>query len=98
VRCAIAIAMVLAAVTQATATPYQATFDCGHGLTVWIGQPIYRKLHERIFIFQITVTRFNLVKSHGVVRSPAVEWHDGKMTLAGRPCREIAEPPFEPSR
>jgi hypothetical protein len=78
----------------AMATYFNATFDCGRGRTVWIGNPAVGHGEERSrkVIFEITISHFNFDKTP-VMRSPIVQWNvdTNKVTLDGRRCRETHE-------
>ena len=66
---------VLASVTDAArATYYNASFDCGSGQTVWIGNPVvgHGAERKRIVIFEIRISDFDFTK--GPIRSPVVQW------------------------
>jgi hypothetical protein len=87
----------LSAPDAAMAHYYNATFDCGHGRTVWIGNPVTgafgTKERGRKVIFEITISDFDLSK----VISPIVRWNSDKdeVTLDGRRCRQMTDEEVE---
>ena len=83
--------------TSASATYYNAAFDCGHGQVVWIGNPVTGPFGSpkrgRKAIFVIELSDFDFTK--GPIRSPVIKWGVGKnkteVTSDGRLCREMTE-------
>jgi hypothetical protein len=92
-RVLIVAAAALVISSPVAASYYNATFDCGHGQTVWIANPVIgpfgSKERGRKLIFEITLSNFDLSK----VISPIVRWDSdkNKLTLDGRLCREMTE-------
>ena len=84
-----AAALCIIAPAVANATYYNETFDCGHGQTVWIGNPVEGE--SRKLIFNITISKFDLNK--GPIRSPVVLWNvdRDRVTLDGKSCRLLPE-------
>jgi hypothetical protein len=81
--------------TPAMATYYNATFDCGHGQIVWIGNPVKGPFGSpkrgRKVIFEIELSDFDFEK--GPIRSPVIKWdvHKDEVTSDGQLCHEMTE-------
>lgn len=80
----------------ANATYYNATFDCGRGQIVWIGNPVKgpfgSKERGRKVIFQIELSDFDFNVTP-VMKSPVIRWNvkTDAVTSDGRRCREMTE-------
>jgi hypothetical protein len=89
----LAAAAVLVNPLAASASYYNATFDCGHGQIVWIGNPATGSPKSRKAIFDIELSELNF--NNRPIRSPVIKWTVTKtkneVTSDGRRCREMTE-------
>jgi hypothetical protein len=77
-------AVALCAPVVANATYFNATFDCGGGTTVWIGNPVvgHGEDRKRIVIFEIRTSEFDS-EATPVMPSPVVQWDVHKDEVIG---------------
>jgi len=68
---------------------FNATYDCGGGQSVWIGNPVdgHGAKRERKLIYEIKMSAKDFGAAH------VVQWNEDKdeVTLDGRPCHLLTD-------